>query len=98
MLSFEGNSYLPQEQALKAQQHWHKLDRELAAKKAEHAAEVQSLKQEGGSWEGKWREESKKAQAVGEQLQRQEEKMQALLSEKDKIFRDTQDAVKVANI
>ena len=97
MLSVEGNSYLLQEQALKAQQHGYKLDRELAAKKAEHASEVQSLKQEGGDWEGKWLEESKKVQAVDEQLQRQEERMQALLSEKDKAFRDVQDAVKVVN-
>ena len=81
---------------MKAQQHWHKLDRDLAAKKAEHAAEVQNLKQEGDSWQSKWQEESKKVQAASEQLQRQEERIQALVSEKDKASRDAQDAVKVA--
>ena len=80
---------------MKAQQHWHKLDRDLVALKAAHAAEVQGLKQGSSAWEGKCREESRKLEAAGEQLQRQEEKMQGSLAEKEKAFTDMQDAVKV---
>ena len=80
---------------MRAQQQWHKLDREVAALKAEHAAEIHRLKQESSAWQGKLQEESQKAGATAEQMQRQEEKAQAIAADKEKALGDLQDAVKV---
>ena len=63
--------------------------------KAETAAEIQRLKEDSSSWEGKWEERSKKFEAAAEEAQRRESETQVLAAQKEKAIRELQDAIKV---
>lgn len=80
---------------MKAQQHWRRFEKDVAAEKVESSALVHQLKQEAASSEQKWQAEADKAQAASVQARQQAEAAQAAAAETSKELANLQDALKV---